>query len=729
MEMEREQVRIEVEEMLYKLTVNDLLEICDFLNIGKTKRISEFKLLGHIANHLERNELKDEDKGMSELLKLKEGIRMLYEDRRLGWQRLFGAKQAINSEHLASLEREKILKRDLEAMKQEQAKQRRDLLEQLSARNEAIENQRYEIIELKDQLDKTVGCLAKAAADVEAKELKLSSYEEEIARQKKLLALENLHTDEIVHSKDHIIKRLEEDISQQREAFQKKIDHLELQFEQAEQQKTDEIRILQEEQKALEKQVDMLVAEKEKLFQTKQATERENMASLQREEVLKEELELLKLEKVTFLKEREQEQANERLKIESTRALTQYGRDTDKSPLECQKSSESIPTQQTKTSRFPEVKPKPDIRTSRNVQAKPLNAKEMSSSSNLKSTGNRTNETEPEPTEIQKSNWKEPSNKLVHVNNCTHYDVTGYSPFYLLFGSSPRLPVDMLFGLCNRSDADGQQDYVEKLRRGMEEAYTIATENARKAAEKGKKHYDTKVRSSVLQPGERVLIKNLTPRGGPGKLRDFWEDTVHTVVKQMGSDLPIYEVRPERGKDRSRILHRNLLMSCDHLPVEITPEEGKIGTRTPRKKQQPASHQESDEESDDEDDFHYELRQLNERGTQEMEPEHRPLPVDQTHEVRGPASGPVQVEEDHQLEDLPGEGANPPLEGPSAEQLSETFPPTAVTEPEALTDERPRRERHPPRRTTYDHLGIPSCYSTQSPQERLTVYPAPGVGP
>ncbi|XP_077575338.1 uncharacterized protein LOC144198286 [Stigmatopora nigra] len=595
MEMEREQVRIEVEEMLYKLTVNDLLEICDFLNIGKTKRISVCKLLCHIDNHLERNELKDEDKGMSELLKLKEGIRMLYEDRRLGWQRLFGAKQAINSEHLASLEREKILKRDLEAMKQEQArhngesdKQRRDLLEQLSARNEAIENLQYENVELKNQLDKTVGCLAKAAADVEAKELKLSSYEEEIARQKKLLALENLHTDEIVQSKDHIIKKLEEDILQQREAFQKKIDHLELQFEQAEQQKTDEISVLQEEKMALEKQVDMFVVEKEKLFQTKQATEREIMASLQREEVLKEELELLKLQKVTFLREREQEQANERLKMKSTRALTQYGRDTDKSPLECQKSSELIPTQQTKTSRFPKVKPK---------------------------------------------------------------------------------------------------------------------------------------------PGERVLIKNLTPRGGPGKLRDFWEDTVHTVVKQMGSGLLIYEVRPGRGKDRSRILYRNLLMSCEYLPVEITPEEGKIGTRTPRKKKQPASHQESEKEGDDEDDFHCELRQLNERGAQEMEPERGPLPVDRTHGVGGPASGPVQVEGDHQLEDLPGEGANPPLEGPSAEQLSETFPPTAVTEPEALTDERPRRERHPPRRTTYDHLGIPSCYSTQSPQERLTVYPAPGVGP
>ncbi|XP_077578070.1 uncharacterized protein LOC144200057 [Stigmatopora nigra] len=257
---------------------------------------------------------------------LEERVAMLILER----DRLFEAKQATDSEHLASLEQEKNLKKELESLKQEQAmhkeesdKIKRDLLEQLSARTEAMEdyeaereNLQCEIVELKNQLDKTVGCLTKAAADEEAKELKLSSYEEEIAQQKKLLALENLHTNKIIQSKDHIIKRLEEDISQQREALQQKIDHLKLQFEQAEQQKANEISVLQEEQKALEKQVDMLVVEKEKLFQTKQATERENMASLKMEELLKKELELLKLEKVTFLKEKEQEQASERLKIE-----------------------------------------------------------------------------------------------------------------------------------------------------------------------------------------------------------------------------------------------------------------------------------------------------------------------------------------------------------------------------------------------------------------------------
>ena len=32
--------------------------------------------------------------------------------------------------------------------------------------------------------------------------------------------------------------------------------------------------------------------------------------------------------------------------------------------------------------------------------------------------------------------------------------------------------------------------------------------------------------------------------------------------------MPVYEVKPETGNGRSRVLHRNLLLPCSHLPVE-----------------------------------------------------------------------------------------------------------------------------------------------------------------
>ena len=49
--------------------------------------------------------------------------------------------------------------------------------------------------------------------------------------------------------------------------------------------------------------------------------------------------------------------------------------------------------------------------------------------------------------ETQKSRWSEHLNKVVHAYNCTRHDSTGFPPFPLLYGRTPRLPIDIMFGL------------------------------------------------------------------------------------------------------------------------------------------------------------------------------------------------------------------------------------------------------------------------------------------
>ena len=167
-----------------------------------------------------------------------------------------------------------------------------------------------------------------------------------------------------------------------------------------------------------------------------------------------------------------------------------------------------------------------------------------------------------------KSRWRDHLQKVVHAYNCTKNDATGYSPFLLLFGRPPRLPIDLMYGLKPPAGYSTYPEYVKKWREAMSEAYQLASEKAEKQATSGKMQYDKKSKSTILRPGDRVLIRNVKERGGPGKLRSYWEDEVYQVVRQKSNEIPVYEVIPERGEGKTRVLHRNMLFPCTHLPVE-----------------------------------------------------------------------------------------------------------------------------------------------------------------
>ena len=71
------------------------------------------------------------------------------------------------------------------------------------------------------------------------------------------------------------------------------------------------------------------------------------------------------------------------------------------------------------------------------------------------------------------STWREQVPTLVHTYNCTRNNATGFSPYYLLFGQKPCLPIDLIFG-TNTADLKGNSiTYVKNLKTRMEWAYKM----------------------------------------------------------------------------------------------------------------------------------------------------------------------------------------------------------------------------------------------------------------
>ena len=295
-----------------------------------------------------------------------------------------------------------------------------------------------------------------------------------------------------------------------------------------------------------------------------------------------------------------------------------------------------------------------------------------------------------------KSKWKDQLPKLVHAYNCSPHDSTGYPPFQLLFGHAPRLPVDMLFDTPQSNKNKSYKAYVEEWRLALKGAYETVRKNMTAAAARNKQQYDKKVRTSSLSAGDRVLVGNLSERGGPGKLRAYWEDVIHKVVRRIDQDSPVYEVQPEKGQGKTRVLHRTMLMPCDYLGLEETAIDET--SQNKRKPKRPIKR------NDVKDDTTHGF-DSNDDSDEEF-PTFEPCQIQETREEVCSAEPTVAVEDIAETDATREEIEDQRQESEVQSSIAE---PTSIDDNIAEEDtcERPRRTRNPPTRLVYNQLGRP----------------------
>ena len=99
-----------------------------------------------------------------------------------------------------------------------------------------------------------------------------------------------------------------------------------------------------------------------------------------------------------------------------------------------------------------------------------------------------------------------------------------------------------------------------------------------------------------------MLIRNVKEKGGPGKLRSYWEDEIYKIVCQKSDEIPVYDVIPESGEGKTRTLHRNMLFPCSYLPVEksaMKPSQPKRQNKSKKEKEEPTSEDHSTDSEDE----------------------------------------------------------------------------------------------------------------------------------
>ena len=165
--------------------------------------------------------------------------------------------------------------------------------------------------------------------------------------------------------------------------------------------------------------------------------------------------------------------------------------------------------------------------------------------------------------EDRKAYWSNHLPELLLAYNATHSAVTGYSPYYLLFGRRPRIPVDYLFPTLHDSPHQTKMEViVAAMQKRLKEAFTVARHLTSEEVARQCRYYDHKAGAVALQPGDVVMVRT-DGFVGKWKLKDWWEDGGFIVESQL-EDWPVYKVKcptsDVRQKPKYRILHRNHLL-------------------------------------------------------------------------------------------------------------------------------------------------------------------------
>ena len=165
--------------------------------------------------------------------------------------------------------------------------------------------------------------------------------------------------------------------------------------------------------------------------------------------------------------------------------------------------------------------------------------------------------------EDRKACWSKHLPELLMAYNATRSAVTGYSPYYLLFGRRPRIPVDYLFPTLRDSPHQTKMEVsVAAMQKRLKEAFAVAKHLTLKEVARQCRYYDRKAGAVALQPGDVVMV-HTDGFVGKQKVKDRWEDGGFIGESQL-EDWPVYKVKcptsDDRQKPKYQILHRNHLL-------------------------------------------------------------------------------------------------------------------------------------------------------------------------
>lgn len=160
----------------------------------------------------------------------------------------------------------------------------------------------------------------------------------------------------------------------------------------------------------------------------------------------------------------------------------------------------------------------------------------------------------------QKRRWPRHLSQVTYAYNTTVHQSTGRTPYFLMFGREPRLPVDIVLGVEEREAEAPLEEWVEEHQKSLNVAYeAVQRKMENRRAERAARENDQHM-AAEFEEGDLVLTRNHSVRGR-NKIQDFWDPTPYQVVRPPPAKGVVYSVAPVGQEGPVRQLHRTELRS------------------------------------------------------------------------------------------------------------------------------------------------------------------------
>lgn len=176
----------------------------------------------------------------------------------------------------------------------------------------------------------------------------------------------------------------------------------------------------------------------------------------------------------------------------------------------------------------------------------------------------------------RKRDWPSCLPQVLYSYNTTPHQSTGESPFYLMFGQEPRLPVDFLLGRVEDPVGGEVHEWIQEHQTRLQLAFEGAQERLKVAAERRKRNHDCHVQEAPLQVGQSVWLRDHGAKGRH-KIQDLWGPVVYKIIRAPQGGGSVYTIAPMDDQTKVRQVHRTLMKAV----AGAAPQSGALTIGSP----------------------------------------------------------------------------------------------------------------------------------------------------